>query len=76
MIVNTAIRNLIRENKTYQIQNIIQTSSKQGMQTMDQSLISLVKQGKITAESALSRCTDYESTSKMIGQSTYYGMGY
>lgn len=76
MIVNPAIRNLIRENKTYQIQNIIQTNSKQGMQTMDQDLTRLAKQGEITAESALSRCTDYDSTSKMIGQSSFYGMGY
>ena len=76
MVVNPAIRNLIRENKTYQIQNIIQTSSRQGMQTMDQHLIKLVNQGKITSKSALSRCSDYETTSKMIGQSGLYGMGY
>ena len=46
MVTTPAIRNLIRENKTYQIQNIIQTSSKIGMQSMDQELVNLFRQGK------------------------------
>lgn len=72
MIANTAIRNLVRENKTYQIPSIIQTSSKQGMQTMDQDIIRLFKEGKISKETALSRCTDFENTSKMLGYNDYY----
>lgn len=67
MVTTPAIRNLIRENKTYQIQNIIQTSSKIGMQSMDQELVNLFRQGKISKESALSRCTDYEYTSRLLG---------
>ena len=66
-----AIRNLIRENKTYQIQNIIQTSSKIGMQSMDQELVNLFRQGKIYKESVLSRCTDFEYTSRLVGGMNY-----
>lgn len=68
MVPNSAIRNLIRENKTYQIQNIITTSNKQGMQSMDQGLINLYTQGLVSREGVLSRCTDYEYTQRLIGQ--------
>lgn len=67
MVSNPAIRNLIRENKTYQIQNIIQTGSKYGMQTMDQELVNLYMKGKISKHSALSRCIDYEYTCRLVG---------
>lgn len=53
MIVNAAIRNLIREEKTYQIDSIIAAGGKEGMRTMDQSLFALAKEGKITPETAL-----------------------
>jgi twitching motility protein PilT len=42
MIANAAVRNLIREEKTYQIPSVIQAGSKEGMQTRDQSLYNLV----------------------------------
>lgn len=71
MITTPAIRNLIRENKTYQVQNIIQTSSKLGMQSMDQELANLYRQGRISRESVLSRCADYEYTSRLVGGANY-----
>jgi len=71
MVATPAIRNLIRENKTYQIQNIIQTNSKLGMQSMDQELVNLHRQGRISKESVLSRCSDYEYTSRLIGGGNY-----
>lgn len=71
MATTPAIRNLIRENKTYQIQNIIQTGSKIGMQSMDQELVNLFRQGKISKESVLSRCTDFEYTSRLVGGMNY-----
>ena len=71
MVTTPAIRNLIRENKTYQIQNIIQTSSKIGMQSMDQELVNLFRQGKISKESVLSRCTDFEYTARLVGGMNY-----
>ena len=54
MIKNRAIENLIRENKTYQIDNVIETSLKEGMTSMDRSLLNLVKEGVITIDDALS----------------------
>lgn len=53
MIVNNAIRNLIRENKVFQIDNIIQTSASVGMKTMDMSLYELYRQNIISKENAL-----------------------
>jgi len=52
MIANSAIRNLIRENKPYQIDSIIQTSSEAGMLMFEKDLVSLVEQGKISVEMA------------------------
>ena len=71
MIANPAIRNLIRENKTYQIPNIIHTGSKTGMQSMDQELVNLYRQGLISRESVLSRCTDFDYTSRLLGGVNY-----
>jgi len=53
MIMNNAIQNLIRENKTYQIDSVIHSSRKLGMQSMDMSISELYKQGYITREDAL-----------------------
>ncbi len=50
---NAAIRNLIREEKTYQIDSVIASHSAEGMRTMDQSLFALCKEGRITSETAL-----------------------
>ena len=47
MIGNSAIRNLIRENKIAQMYSVIQTSLGQGMQTLDQNLQELVKRNLI-----------------------------
>ncbi len=52
MVANPAIANLIRENKSNQIMNVIQTSRDAGMITMDAYLAMLVKEGKISADSA------------------------
>jgi len=54
----SAVRNLIRENKTYQIGSIIQTGAKQGMRTLDQSLAKLVEGGFISMEDARSKAKD------------------
>lgn len=52
MITNPAIRNLIRERKAYQIDLVIETSSQEGMITLNHSLANLVKKGEITLENA------------------------
>ncbi|MDD4343562.1 MAG: type IV pilus twitching motility protein PilT [Eubacteriales bacterium] len=52
MLANHAVRNLIREGKTHQLQNVIQTSGKNGMITMDNYLRNLVTERKVTQEAA------------------------
>jgi twitching motility protein PilT len=58
MVVNSAISNLIREDRAWQIPMVMQTGRRQGMRLMDDSLIELVKTKKISLEEALSRATD------------------
>jgi len=50
LIANPAIRNLIREGKTHEIDLVISTSSAEGMISLDRSLANLIKEGKITLE--------------------------
>ncbi|MEK7187813.1 MAG: PilT/PilU family type 4a pilus ATPase [Patescibacteria group bacterium] len=52
MIVNPAIRNLIRERKIYQIDLVIETSVQEGMVTLNRSLATLVKNKEISLENA------------------------
>ena len=61
-----AVRNLIREGKAHQIQNVIQTSSSDGMTTMDASLVRLVEQKKISVDNALKYSVDMEYVSKQL----------
>lgn len=63
LISNPAVRNLIRENKITQINSVLQTGQASGMQTMDQSLQSLVRQGLIAPEVARKRAQNSESMS-------------
>jgi twitching motility protein PilT len=67
MLANNAIRNLIREGKTHQIQTSIQTGLKFGMQTMDHSLLELYTRGMISRENVLTYCMDLDMTKKTIG---------
>jgi twitching motility protein PilT len=63
-----ALANLIREGKTYQIPSIIQTGRREGMQTMDQAIVDLLKQGLITPEEAHARCVDRETFQRYLGR--------
>lgn len=64
MTVNTAVRNLIREEKTHQIDSVIASSGNVGMRTMDQSLFELVREGRITQEMALQHSIHQEALKK------------
>ncbi|NLY44097.1 MAG: type IV pilus twitching motility protein PilT [Clostridiaceae bacterium] len=66
MIVNPAIRNMIREGKTHQITSAIQTGIKYGMQTMDHALADLYRRGMITKEDAMMYAVDQEILGKML----------
>ncbi len=71
LIVTPAVRNLIRENKTYQINTIIQTSRDLGMQTMNQSLKDLFDRGLITYDDAIKYSYDREELIKILGRDSY-----
>jgi len=58
MLGTPAIRNLIRENKVPQMVSVLQTSQRDGMQTLDQNLQQLLKARKITQEAALEKCNN------------------
>ncbi len=60
LINNPAVANLIRENKVAQIKTVIQTSSEEGMFSMDQSIKKLLKEGRISKEVALAHITNPE----------------
>jgi twitching motility protein PilT len=69
MLATTAIRNLIREGKTYQMSNVIQTGAQYGMQTLDQALIALCRNGIISREEALARSVNVEELEGVLGGS-------
>ncbi|MHB1584958.1 MAG: PilT/PilU family type 4a pilus ATPase [Acidimicrobiales bacterium] len=60
LVCTSAIQNLIRAAKTHQIYSLMQTGGQHGMQTMDQSLAMLVRQGVITTGMGLDRCRNEE----------------
>ena len=53
LIATNPVRNLIRENRSNQLQNVMMTNSREGMQTLETSLVQLISQGTITYEEAL-----------------------
>lgn len=70
MIPNTAIRNLIRENKVHQIYSSMQTGQERyGMQTMNQSLAHLYLQRKITYDECIARSSNVDELTEMLRRS-------
>ena len=67
MLANPAIRNLIREGKTFQIPSMMQTNRKAGMITLDDSLYDLYADGKVEPDVALTFAQDYQYLSRKIG---------
>ena len=70
MYVNSAIKNLIRESKTHQIENVIQTSSAEGMIGMDAYIMTLVKKGDITQETAIIHASNPEQMKRQLENSS------
>lgn len=58
LVANTAVRSIIREGKTHQLDTAIQTGINEGMQTMDRTLAKMVQQGVITFDHALECAVD------------------
>ena len=63
---NPAIQNMIREGKLHQLDSAMQANAADGMTTMDGSLFELYQKGRITKETALAACNNYEFMSKRI----------
>jgi twitching motility protein PilT len=68
MLATDAIRNLIREARTAQMWSTMQTSSRYGMQTIDQALMLLSYNRVISLQDALRRCREPESAKKSLAR--------
>lgn len=66
LVANPAVRNIIREGKTHQLDAVIQTGADQGMQTMDRTLVSLVQSGVVTYEEARSYAVDLTEFERLM----------
>jgi twitching motility protein PilT len=66
LVSNPAVRNIIREGKTHQLDAVIQTGADQGMQTMDRTLVSLVQNGTVTYDSAREVAVDLIEFERLI----------
>ncbi|HEY9586393.1 MAG TPA: PilT/PilU family type 4a pilus ATPase [Candidatus Paceibacterota bacterium] len=66
LVNNAAVANLIRDNRTHEIDNVIETSSELGMVDLNKSLADLVRRGEITAENAFMYSTDPRSLEKIM----------
>ena len=67
MWVNSAIRSLIRDNKTHQINNVISAGGAEGMISMDQSIQALYRAGRIKKETALEYADNPEQMQRSLG---------
>ncbi len=65
MVANPAVRSVIREGKTHQLDTIIQTGADQGMQTMDRTLVKLIQQGVITYDDAREYAVNLEEFERL-----------
>ena len=66
--MTSAVSNLIRENKIFQIESTMQTSSKQGMRTLNASLFEVVQKGFVAPEEALFKAIDRRDLRKMFDE--------
>jgi twitching motility protein PilT len=68
MLANAAVRNLIREGKTFQLPNTIRMHSQQGMELFDQALVSLYNKGLIRREQLSDFSNDREEVARLTGE--------
>ncbi len=66
LVATPAVRNLIREGKTHQIDAVIQTGAEYGMQSMDRTLVNLIQQGSITYEEAKNFAVDPQELDRLM----------
>lgn len=66
LIANPAVRNIIREGKSHQLDAVIQTGADQGMQTMDRTLVNLVQSGTISYDNAREFAVDLTEFERLM----------
>ena len=66
MNMTNAVKSMIRDNKTHQINNVIAAGAADGMISMNQSILGLYKQGLITKETALEYCDNPEQLQRLL----------
>ena len=66
LICTPAVRNLIRESKTYQIPSIMQTGKKYGMQTLDDAIMELLEKKRISPDDAYTNCIEKQKFVKYL----------
>jgi twitching motility protein PilT len=66
LVANSAVRNIIREGKTHQLEAVIQTGAEYGMQSMDKTLVGLIHSGTITYEEARNYAVDIEELDRLM----------
>lgn len=66
LVANPAVRNIIREGKSHQLDAVIQTGADQGMQSMDKTLVGLVQAGTVTFEEARNFAVDVTEFDRMM----------
>ncbi len=67
MLANTAVRSLIRDEKLFQLPNVLRTSRSEGMLTLDESLVELFRRQKITRETVFDVCADPDEVEHLMG---------
>ncbi len=66
LVATPAVRNIIREGKSHQLEAVIQTGAEYGMQSMDKTLVSLVKAGTISYDQARDFAVDTEELNRLM----------
>lgn len=66
MIATPAVRNIVREGKTHQLDAVIQTGAEYGMQSMDKTLVNMIHTGKITYDEARNFAVDIEELDRLM----------
>ena len=66
LVATSAVRNIIREGKNYQLEAVIQTGSDHGMQTMDHTLVNLIHNGVISYDEARNYAVDLEELDRLM----------
>jgi len=66
LVATPAVRNIVREGKTHQLDAVIQTGAEYGMQSMDKTLVSMIHEGKISYDEARNFAVDIEELDRLM----------